>query len=183
MTKKGALKCGNENECCCCCKLSIGIKVIGGWLIFELLLQLLMISTEGSGLAAITNVVLFILALVSVIMFIWSMCKVEDVRPRDYWLKAFMAEFIIALVFNLILLAYMNLSDALRDKCVEEIEAYGYQVLDDGSVEPIPDTIVPARVFMYKNVSDCVQVEKIAYNIFGGIFIVIFLVLRIYLAC
>ena len=87
------------------------------------------------------------------------------------------------MVFNLILLAYMNLSDVFYDKCVEEIEASGYQVNDNGSTDPNPNTPEFTRIFMYKNVSVCVDKEKIAYNIFAGLYIVIFLVLRIYLAC
>ena len=107
----GFLKCGNENECCCFCKLSVGVKCLGGWLIFEAIIQLLTIASEESTLEAFFNVINFILSLISVAMFIWSMCKVEEVRPRDYWLKAFLLEFAVGLVSLIHLLIYYNVSD------------------------------------------------------------------------
>ena len=126
-------KCGNENECCGCCKLSLGIKFIGGWLIFEVLCHLLTISADMTPLVAIVNILLLILGLASVLMFIWSMCRLEDVGPRELWLKAFKAEFLIGVLCQLLLLAVMNVGDALRDKCIAEIEELGFKVLDDGN--------------------------------------------------
>ena len=184
MANKGVLKCGNENECCGCCKLSLGIKFVGAWLIFEVLIQLLTISANGTGLVAIVNILLFILALVSVVMFIWSMCKIEDVKPRDYWLKAFMAEFVIGILCQLIMLAVMNFGDALRAKCIAEFEASGYKVLDDGNtIQPDSNReFVAAQAWMYSDVNKCVAAEKFIYNLFGVTVLVIFLVLRIYFA-
>ena len=107
----GVLKCGNENECCCVCKLSLGIKCLGGWLIFEVIIQLLTIGSGESAYESIYDILNLILALISVAMFIWSMCKVEEVRPRDYWLKAFLLEFAVGLVSLIHLLIYYNVSD------------------------------------------------------------------------
>ena len=129
----GATDCGNKNECCCCCKISLGIKFLGGWLIIELLLLLLNSGNiPESPIFAVFSVIEILVLAVNVVCFIWSMCKEDDVKPREYWLKAFILHFVLFLILNLVGIAYYNLGEVASDTCEAEGEKLGWKLDEDG---------------------------------------------------
>ena len=121
---------------------------------------------------AIFFVIELIALAVNVVCFIWSMCKIEDVKPREYWLKAFITYFALFLILNLVGIAYYYLGEVASDRCDEEGDKYGWEVDEDGDWVPIDgerEELVP-MLFTHE---ECVAGANWLINLNYGIALVV----------
>ena len=86
-----------KRTCCCCCTLDLGIKFVGAYLIFETCLYPIagLLETED----IVQSAVMFFAILPTVICFIVSMCKKENLNARIAWLITFVIYCIVSFSF------------------------------------------------------------------------------------